>query len=77
MQFTVNFEINGEPATWADILARARRTAKAAASATADMSMAFEHMRDNFCAMNEAAKRRKVDDFIRWLAKHQDDEVTA
>lgn len=68
MEFTVNFEINGEPSTWEDILRRVSQTAKAAAEGMADMSKVFEELK-----IRDNSHRRKVDDFIRWWAVHQDD----
>lgn len=76
MQFNVNFQINGEPATWEELLQRVTRMAKAAKAASAgvaDMGAATERMANEFRAANADIKRRRVDDFIRWLAKHQDD----
>ena len=67
MEFSFDFQINGEPATWADILGRMRK-------ASQRMSDVFSDFDKVYRAPKSAETRRvQVDDFICWLAKHQDD----
>lgn len=54
-----------------------RQAAAAAAQDLGGFNTVFQEFAAKQRAMQDAAKRRKVDDFIRWLAVHQDDEVTA
>lgn len=72
MDFGIDYQINGEPATWDEILKRVGQTARAAAKGMDDLGSAFN---DVFGETREAKRRRQVDDFIRWWAVHQDDEV--
>ena len=57
--------------------AELRQAAAAAAQDLGGFNTVFQEFAAKQRAMQDAAKRRKVDDFIRWLAVHQDDEVTA
>lgn len=63
-QFTINFQINGKPSTWEELVREATRATKA----VNDLSSAFETFNGR-----KDTRRGVVDDFIRWLAVHQDD----